>query len=339
MSSPLFLIGAGFNRDAKSEVGPIFGTSYYIGEYEIDVDYPLVTDLKKKCFRNVVTSADISVEELFLRAISERNFEPIKTLYDEIMKADYYIVPRLLPSADKADNIYSHFFMTFNKASFLTFNYDSLVNVFLLKLGRWYPIDGYGVAVDAYSHNYEKADSEKQPSTCFVLHLHGSLCLYSKDFDVTTHSESEINWLEYKEHPDIIFDPDSITSLYPPFTRTPAGLGYIRVEERVIAPVPDKSEGLDAYFIKQVYTRALSLLDQTDTLISIGYSFNPLDKDSYEHLIKHFGAREGRKVLLVGPDTIQLSRRLKKTYSFLDWMPINQTFKEWVQNGYLGVIK
>jgi len=42
VTQPLFLIGAGFNADAAQEVGPVHGTSIYIGGYQIDCGYPLV---------------------------------------------------------------------------------------------------------------------------------------------------------------------------------------------------------------------------------------------------------------------------------------------------------
>ena len=50
MTEPLFLLGAGFNADAKSEVGPVFGESIYIGWHEVECGYPLLADLWRICF-------------------------------------------------------------------------------------------------------------------------------------------------------------------------------------------------------------------------------------------------------------------------------------------------
>lgn len=50
MKNPLFLLGAGFNKDAKREAGIILGQSIYIGEHEIECEYPLVNELVRICF-------------------------------------------------------------------------------------------------------------------------------------------------------------------------------------------------------------------------------------------------------------------------------------------------
>ena len=48
--TPAFLLGAGFNADAKVQVGPVYGESIYIGKHEIQCAYPLLGDLAQLCF-------------------------------------------------------------------------------------------------------------------------------------------------------------------------------------------------------------------------------------------------------------------------------------------------
>ena len=57
--------------------------------------------------------------------------------------------------------------------------------------------------------------------------------------------------------------------------------GRVSIEERVIAPVPDKSEGLKEPFIRQSYASPIELIRQIGTVTAIGYSFNQNDHASY----------------------------------------------------------
>jgi len=67
MTKPLFLLGAGFNRDAKKEAGTI-RTS--LGDI-VECDYPLLEDLKEKCFSKESYSENISVEQNFANALKQ----------------------------------------------------------------------------------------------------------------------------------------------------------------------------------------------------------------------------------------------------------------------------
>ena len=80
----LFLLGAGFNVDAASEAGNPIGT-------QAPIEYPVVSDLLKKCFHRDSIPAKKSIEDLFQDCIDEGNREPINILYDTLMEADYYI--------------------------------------------------------------------------------------------------------------------------------------------------------------------------------------------------------------------------------------------------------
>src|SRR5882724_13253689 len=131
MKLPLFLIGAGFNRDAQEIAGPIMGESIYIGTYQISCGYPLLNDLWQLCFPGV-SGIESSIERHFRLALERSDWEPFKRLYLELMKADYYLVPTLLTKTRSA-NCYAAFFEDFQGASFLTFNYDSLPEAFLYR--------------------------------------------------------------------------------------------------------------------------------------------------------------------------------------------------------------
>jgi len=81
-------------------------------------------------------------EDLFSTALERSDYEPLAKLAYHLRYADYYIANEL--ATDKALNCYRKFFETFESSQFLTFNYDSLPETFLQRLGRWYPPDGYG---------------------------------------------------------------------------------------------------------------------------------------------------------------------------------------------------
>src|SRR5438477_9053584 len=143
--SMLFLLGAGFNIDATREAGPFYGNSIHIGVHQIDCNYPLVADVLKLCFGLDKTPDGKSIEDLFSEALQTGNYKPMETLVDRLMGADYYIAQRLATA--ESLNSYQRFFDCFKSAQFLTFNYDSLPEIFLSPTGRWFPEDGYGVPV------------------------------------------------------------------------------------------------------------------------------------------------------------------------------------------------
>jgi hypothetical protein len=92
MANTLFLLGAGFNKDAKNEAGKIIGHSIYKGDYEIECGYPLIDELYRICFHDTKRNPTISIEDLFADAIKKREFKPLQRLYNTIMEADYYII-------------------------------------------------------------------------------------------------------------------------------------------------------------------------------------------------------------------------------------------------------
>lgn len=331
----VFLLGAGFNADAKPQVGPVYGESIYIGTHEIQCAYPLLGDLAQLCFDLPSPPADRSIEELFHESLEAHQFEPLRRLAHALMKADYYLASRLLPTSGVPPHCYSRFFERFGGAQFLTFNYDSLPEVFLLRHGQWYPHDGYGVPVVAevasgHDHVLE------QSSASLVLHLHGSLCLYTSTFTFEPTPGDRVSWYKKLPQPKFLFDPDSISNLFTPFQRLPPVLGYEPIERRVVAPVPDKSHGLKKDFTDAVYLRAAELVSSSAVLlVAIGYSFNPHDRTSYDSLLSALKSRNN-SLLVVSPDADAIRSRLSHEYPGLQVHAVPSTFKAWADADFVG---
>lgn len=109
---------------------------------------PLVSDVARLCF--VLDSGAIlngkSVEDLFADAQANHCDAPMKHLTEKLMEADYYLASAL--AASEESNCYRKLFEVFSGSDFLTFNYDSLSEICLFHMRRWFPDDGYGVPVE-----------------------------------------------------------------------------------------------------------------------------------------------------------------------------------------------
>jgi len=140
--------------------------------------------------------------------------------------------------------------------------------------------------------------------------------------------------LQQKSEPDFIFDPDAITNCFIPFQRILPGLNFRHSPERVIAPVPSKTDGLLGEFVSRIHKRAVEIFKSTRAIVAIGYSFNPHDRDSYVHLLE---AASGAKIILVVPEAHRLVSRLGNEYPGVEWQPVSMTFREWSTRGYEGI--
>jgi hypothetical protein len=329
MTNPIFLLGAGFNYDAKEVAGKIIGQSIYYGKYEMNCKYPLGSEMGRICFPGEQIQASSSVEERLNDSIKNRNYGPVGLLYDAIMQADYLLAPKLLKPHS---NCYTTFLDKFKESSFLTFNYDSLVELFLLKLGYWYPHDGYGVPVEVSlpwnieTDDVRKADYLKKQSKSLVIHLHGSLCIYIQDIEVCN------NLIELKENPTFKFDPNSITKLFYPYEKARMDLSYSpNLSERVIAPIPDKTEGLKKDFISLMYHTGQELLKTSTMLIVIGYNFSLPDICSYHKLLCNW---EGNS-LIISPNATELTSRMESEFPEIEWDSRPISFKKWADDGFV----
>lgn len=319
-----FLLGAGFNVDTGLEVGSLETARY-----------PLVLDLAKVCFGLDALPVEKSIEELFQDAIDAKNAAPLDKLYDLIMEADYYLTPRLSPGGKRENNAYLRMLQDFTSAPILTFNYDSLVEILLLRLGHWRPDDGYGVPVQAKLISPpENSQTLPRNSLRPVLHLHGSLCVYPASFWIEKQPERKFGMLRPKVEPDFIFNPYSTGLCFVPFEQVPPGPSFRFPPERVIAPVPNKAAGLHGEFISRIHKKAVEIVQSIQTIVSIGYSFNPNDRTSYLPLLK---AVRGARILLVVPEAQKLVPRLISEYPGVEWRAIPMTFREWVAGNYEGL--
>ncbi len=315
-----FILGAGFNADAAAEAG----------RQPHDSGYPLVGDMLRLCFGLPEVPSGKSIEDLFSEALERRDYGPITKLADRLRSADYYIANALVRA--ERPNCYQRFFQRFQDSHFLTFNYDSLPETFLFRLRRWYPSDGYGVRVVARVPPGSERLA-KMTSTALMLHLHGSLCIRTSEYEARREPGGSIAWMTERDEPRYAFDPSSISANFAPFDRD---VGIDDVEDRIIAPVPDKSKGLKEAFIRDTYNKAEAVLRNSDTVVTIGYSFNQHDRASYQRLLRALGEYPGRKLLLVSPDAGTVADAIRPAYPKLAIIPLERTFKQWASAAFPG---
>lgn len=327
MSSTVFLLGAGFSVDAAEEAGNPLGVNQ-------QARYPLVPELANLCFGPDALSSGGSIEALFDDAIKARNPDPIKKLCECVMEADYYITEQLVYNRRHETNVYSRFLEDFPTSPLLTFNYDSLPELLLLVKGLWRPDDGYGVPVKTELAFSAEPPDLPETSTRPVLHLHGSLCVYPVDVAIRRRPGDASANLYIKDVPDFIFSPGRIGRCFCAFEGVPAGLGFRYEWERVIAPIPDKAEGLKGKFVRAVYEKARALMARASRIAVIGYSFSPHDRASYHPLLE---AASGHRVLVVAPDAESSIGRLRGEYPEIRWVGESLKFKTWVSRRYPGL--
>lgn len=327
MVNVVFLLGAGFGADASSAAGnPRLGDRC--------VTYPLVSDLVEPCFGLDSIPPGQAIEQMFQAAIDSGNRQPVERLYDLVMEADYYIAQRLRPDGSHPNNVYAQFLKDFPAAPLLTFNYDSLPEIVLLGMRQWRPDDGYGVPVQIGLPDVDPS-SIAECSRRWVLHLHGSLCVFPETFYIEKRPGCAFDMLRSRSQPVFLFDPDSLGHCFFPFERILPGHSYRHVAERAIAPVPDKAKkGLTGALISAAYEQAQTLLSRADSLVVIGYSFNPHDFGSYNPLL---AGKDDLNVVLIGPDTERLLQRMQDTYPRVQWSRVQCPFHDWVRQGYPGV--
>ena len=310
------------------------GNSIYHGQYEIDCGYPLIADVLKLCFGLDALPTGKSVEDLFADAEEAGDYKPMEVLVDRLMEADYRIAQKLATSA--SSNSYREFFNKFTDAQFLTFNYDSLPEIFLCQDGRWRPEDGYGVPVSTELAVGVRPAPDVRSSSC-VIHLHGSACVFTIESEILGDPAARVAELVRRSEPLYAFDPDSISHCFPHYRRVMSRTGRVSIEERVIAPVPDKSEGLKEPFIGQSYASAVQLIRQVGTLTVIGYSFNPCDRASFARLLDALKQTAERKLVIVSPQSREVGKRLSMEYPELRVQPVEKTFGQWAADSFRAV--
>ena len=327
----LFLLGAGFNIEATREAGPFYGNSIYSGVHRIDCSYPLVADVLKLCFGLDKAPDGKSVEDLFSAALQAGDYKPMEALVERLMAADYYIAQRLATS--QTPNSYTKFFQHFDGTQFLTFNYDSLPEVFLSRSGGWFPEDGYGVPVQTESAFLAKPETRGK-SVSLVVHLHGSACVFTIESRLEGNPVGGVAELIHLDEPLYAFDPDSISHCFPQYRRVMSITGHTRPDQRVIAPIPDKSRNLQEAFIQKSCDVALRLVRKFGTLVAIGYSFNAYDRVSYHRLLETLGQSGDRTLFVVALEAKRVGERLSPQYPSIKIRPIEKTFGAWAMDSF-----
>lgn len=320
MITPTFILGAGFNADAAGEAG----------RQQHDSGYPLVGDMLRLCFNLPAVPDGKSIEDLFSDAL-ERDPGPIRKLADRLRQADHDLAYNLAQTGGL--NCYQRFFRAYRDSSFLTFNYDSLPETLLFHLGCWFPRDGYGVKVMAHLPPGSEEFGDKT-SSALVLHLHGSLCIRTSEFELRSNGEQATAMLTERDAPLFAFDPTSITGNFAPFDRD---VGFDDVKDRIIAPVPDKSQGLKQTFIRAIYAKAVDVVRDSGAVVAIGYSFNAHDRGSYQTLLDALRESKGRRLLIVSPDADIVAQPIRAAFPDLAVIPLKATFKEWVAELFPGI--
>jgi hypothetical protein len=329
----LVLIGAGFNADAACEVGPVYGNSIYAGRYRIECGYPLVADTARLCFGLKEAPSDKSIETLFSEHLTHGDYEPVKALADRLMEADYRLASHLATAG--SPNCYRDFFQAFAGANFLTFNYDSLPEIMLNHRQCWYPEDGYGVPVEVERESLPGATPVADvKSDSLILHLHGSFCLRTTDFEIQEERSGGLASLVLLSRPRYKFDPDSISLCFPKYRRVPPDPSYEGIEYRVIAPVPNKTEDLKQAFVREIYTKALPLVKASGCLVAVGYSFNENDRTSYGPILQALAESDERRLFVVAPDAVKVAERVAEQYPRIHTGAIGKTFKDWAVDSF-----
>ena len=76
------------------------------------------------------------------------------------------------------------------------------------------------------------------------------------------------------------------------------------------------------------------MINNSEKLVSIGYSFNDHDRASYDPLLDALGETLNRRLILISPDASEAAKRIAKSYPRLEVLAINKTFKEWSATGF-----
>ncbi|MGD0547669.1 MAG: hypothetical protein ABR991_07545 [Terracidiphilus sp.] len=295
----LFLIGAGFNIDAGSFRTP----------YGRDYKYPLMCDVARVCFdiEPSMIPQGKSIEDLFADAENRGDNLPMERLSDVLMNADHYLAGELAGASTL--NCYSDFIGRFAGSHFLTFNYDSLLEILLFQRKEWFPDDGYGVSVQT------------------ELSIGNSLPVDRKSVS------NVLALLNISAPTRFMFDPDCLTNDFSPYARFHSGLSYMKTHCRVIAPVPNKGSLLVQKFSQAIYEKACGLIGDSDKLVSIGYSFNDHDRASFDPLLHALSQTPNRQLVLISPDARESAKRITNFHPRLTVRAINKTFNEWLSAG------
>ncbi|MDP2604121.1 MAG: hypothetical protein Q8S00_16230 [Deltaproteobacteria bacterium] len=315
--SSVFILGAGFCLDANrlaNQSGAVSGA------------YPLACEMAA-CFGGRYDLSN-GVEEAFLAARNQRDRGPGEQLVDLIQTADYFVGSRV---ATMKMSPYRDLVNKYPRATFLSFNYDCLLEQLLLLAQLWNPRDGFGAPANALVHPVAVDNIAVAPSSSVhVLHLHGSIYLYPVEYETYTEGGRDPLLFRQRGSPEFRFDPDALGHHFLPFERIPPDIHYMLPYERLILPVPDKSEDLAQRALQLVYTSATNAIRIVGAVIAIGYSFAPYDLSSYRPLLQALEQTDGQRLTVVDPNAHLIAERLHSEFPKLTIEPVRTTFSLWI---------
>jgi hypothetical protein len=207
----------------------------------------------------------------------------------------------------------------------ITFNYDSTLERVLIARGMWHPGRGYGFKIDFVRSWSDRTPLDPVDSPVSVLHLHGAVGWYQKDFVFADHKEpalitkavEEPIWLDSEFLKDLGFDsvcawPETVSPnslkllLYPSFLKTPG-----------VEPWSRALVGL--------WRMAAEALRRADKVFIIGYSPPAADTGAAALLV---GNCDRHKVEIVNPDEEAIAR-VARLLS-LEARPQRRTLEGWL---------
>jgi hypothetical protein len=321
LAQTVFIVGAGFSLAANRQCvrdGARHGHRY-----------PLVGDLAATCFGEDILPDE--VERAFASSIQRGLERPVDLLVHAIQAADYYVGSL---EAQAQDSPYHRLLDTFPDSQFVSFNYDALLELLLIKRGAWRPSDGFGVRAEVGTGG--SGSASLAPSRTLVLHLHGTTLLYAveMDYQTQTRDQRSMTWMTPRRAPRFLFDPDALGYCFPHFARAEPEFGYRSPKQRIIAPVPNKKPALSAPFVAAVSARAVELIRSAARIIAVGYRFASCDRQSFDTLVTA-AAEANVEIQIVSPDAADVARYLQSVRPDLRLSPTTATFEEWTRGGFL----
>jgi hypothetical protein len=326
-ASTVFIVGAGFSLEANAT-----RSSWAI---ERSVTYPTLADLAETCFTPPVRLED--VEREFKSRYWRRKQKALRKLADLIGAADREI-GRV--EARSPESVYHRLLNVYPSSHFISFNYDSLLELVLTQRREWFPHDGFGIRVEVGHSSAQGPISAPSQSKHIVMHLHGSIRLYSSIL------EFHNGWLSSRPTPLSFYDPGDLEFWLGPFSRVTPDMirkkwraRYEPPEDRFIPPVPNKGEfvqapGFTGHF-PGILKRAQTMLSKAQGVIAIGYRFADSDSESWLPLLQTIVTAE-ITLLIVAPDAHEIVTRLANRVTNLRVRGIGTTLGGWTNSGFKG---
>jgi hypothetical protein len=227
-------------------------------------------------------------------------------------------------------------------ATFITFNWDTILDRALAETGEWFPDDGYGIQFNQLLEGGWRA-GRQTTSKWQLLKLHGSTNWFSPyvtlDFRdgtrkwVTTSERLDWRWClvngnkwydTYKDRWRPGYQPYSY--FFPPNDDLGQPLMPI-----IIPPTRLKNFCEHGDLFSEIWSRAESRLADATRLVICGYSFPETDNHAYELIETFLLDGRGKEIQLVDPYPSSIVDRLNKRISRRCKLNVvDQTLKDYV---------